>query len=262
MVNSQLIPIPALTDNYIWLLRQGNDALVVDPGEAGVVEAYLERHNLTLRAILLTHHHGDHVGGTVALHELSGATVYGPASERLPMCHHRLSEGDTVQLRDFGLTLNVLDVPGHTAGHIAYHGRLANGTPLLFCGDTLFAAGCGRLFEGTPEQMLQSLGKLSSLPGDTLVCCAHEYTLSNLRWALQVEPQNTALQEREVQAVQLRKQGLPTLPSTMELERATNPFLRTGVTAVSESAARHAAADLASEVEVFARLREWKNNFK
>lgn len=262
MVNSQLIPLPALTDNYIWLLRQDNNAIVVDPGDAGVVAAYLDRHGLELKSILLTHHHMDHVGGTVALHERSGATVYGPAGERLPMCHHRLSEGDTVQLRDFGLTLQVLDVPGHTAGHIAYYGEPAGGAPLLFCGDTLFAAGCGRLFEGTPEQMHESLGKLSALPGNTLVCCAHEYTLSNLRWALQVEPGNAALQERHAKAAQLREQGLPTLPSNIALERDTNPFLRTAVPEVTENAARHSSGSPRSEVEVFARLREWKNNFK
>lgn len=261
MVNSQLIPLPALSDNYIWLLCQGHDAIVIDPGEAAGVARHLDDHGLNLRAILLTHHHGDHVGGAVELHERSGAPVYGPAGERLPICHHRLSEGDTVQLRDFGFTLNVLDVPGHTAGHIAYHGRPHGSAPLLFCGDTLFAAGCGRLFEGTPEQMLESLGKFASLPGDTLVCCAHEYTLSNLRWAMQVEPDNMILQERWNTAQQLRKQGLPTLPTTLALEAASNPFLRTGVAAVSESATQHAGRALSSEVEVFASLREWKNNF-
>jgi len=262
MVNSQLIPLPALTDNYIWLLHKHHHAVVVDPGEAAVVERYLQQHGLNLQAILLTHHHADHVGGAVALHEASGAPIYGPASERLPLCHHRLSEGDTVQLRDFGLTLNVLDVPGHTAGHIAYHGQPAGGAPLLFCGDTLFAAGCGRLFEGTPEQMLASLGKLAALPAETLVCCAHEYTLSNLRWALQVEPGNAALQERWASDSRLREEGLPTLPSTMKLEWETNPFLRTAKVTVAESAASHARRSLASEVEVFAQLREWKNNFK
>ncbi|HLV29407.1 MAG TPA: hydroxyacylglutathione hydrolase [Burkholderiaceae bacterium] len=262
MVNSRLLPLPALSDNYIWLFRQDDNAIVVDPGEAEPVEQYLEQHGLTLQAILLTHHHGDHVGGALALHNRSNAPVYGPAGERLPVCHHRLSEGDTVQLRDFGLTLSVLDVPGHTAGHIAYHGRPASGAPMLFCGDTLFAAGCGRLFEGTPQQMLESLSKFRNLPGESLVCCAHEYTLSNLRWALQVEPGNAALQERFAHATELREQGLPTLPSTLALEWETNPFLRTAVTPVAESAAQNAGSALRSEVEVFAQLREWKNNFK
>jgi len=261
MVTSQLIPLPAFSDNYIWLLRQGSNAVIVDPGEHAPAQHYLDQHGLNLQAILLTHHHADHVGGALALHERTGAPVYGPAGERLPVCHHRLSEGDTVQLRDFDLTLKVLDVPGHTAGHIAYHGRPLNGPPLLFCGDTLFAAGCGRLFEGTPGQMLASLSKLAALPEDSLVCCAHEYTLSNLRWALEVEPDNTVLRERWNSASALREEGRPTLPSTLALERASNPFLRTAVAAVAASAARQAGHPLASEVEVFARLREWKNNF-
>jgi hydroxyacylglutathione hydrolase len=262
MVNSQLVALPALSDNYIWMLRQGNRAMVVDPGEAEVVERTLDQHGLELTAILLTHHHGDHVAGAAALRALSGAPVYGPASERLPVCDHRLQEGDTVQLRDFGLVLQVLDVPGHTAGHIAYHGRAGDGEPLLFCGDTLFAAGCGRVFEGTPEMMLESLDKLAALPGDTLVCCGHEYTLSNLRWALHVEPHNAVLRQRHETASRQRQAGQPTLPSTMDLERASNPFLRTRVPAVAESAALHSGQALASDVEVFAVLREWKNNFK
>ncbi len=261
MVNSQLIPLPALSDNYIWLLYKNGDAIVVDPGEAAGVAQYLVQHSLKLKAILLTHHHGDHVGGAQELHDLTGAPVYGPAGERLPLCHHRLSEGDTVQLPDFGLTLTVLDVPGHTAGHIAYHGRNDEGAAFLFCGDTLFAAGCGRLFEGTPEQMLESLGKFASLPEDTLVCCAHEYTLSNLRWALQVEPGNATLKERWETATRLRNEGRPTLPSTLGLERDSNPFLRTGVQPVAQSAAAYAGHALPSEVDVFACLREWKNNF-
>lgn len=261
MVNSQLVPLPALSDNYIWLLRKNGDAIVVDPGEAAGVVRYLEQHSLRLRAILLTHHHGDHVGGARELHGLTGAPVYGPERETLPICHHRLSEGDTVQLPDFGLTLTVLDVPGHTAGHIAYHGRNEEGTAFLFCGDTLFAAGCGRLFEGSPEQMLNSLGKFARLPGDTLVCCAHEYTLSNLRWALQVEPDNATLKQRWATASRLREEGRPTLPSEMALELQSNPFLRTAVQEVAAAAAHHAGRALASEVEVFACLREWKNNF-
>ena len=261
MVNSQLVPLPALSDNYIWLLHDQHAAVVVDPGEAAGVEQYLDQHRLTLKAILLTHHHADHVGGASALHQLTGAPVYGPATERLPVCQHRLSEGDTVQLPDFGLVLDVIDVPGHTAGHIAYHGRTAEGTSLLFCGDTLFAAGCGRLFEGTPQQMHASLNKLAALPSDTLVCCAHEYTVANLRWAVAVEPENEVLRDRVESANDLRKRGLPTLPSTLELELATNPFLRTGIAAVAQSASAYAGNRPASEVETFAQLREWKNNF-
>lgn len=261
MVNSRLVPLPALSDNYIWVLHNASTAVVIDPGESAVVEQYLEDQGLSLQAILLTHHHADHVGGAVALHQSSGAPVYGPATERLPICHHLLSEGDTVQLPDFDLALDVFDVPGHTAGHIAYYGRPAGSPPVLFCGDTLFAAGCGRLFEGTPKQMLASLGKLAGLPADTLVCCAHEYTVSNLRWALQVEPGNEALHQRWEAAGRLREQGLPTLPSNIGLELATNPFLRAREPAVAESAARVAGHALESELDVFAQLREWKNNF-
>ncbi len=261
MVNSQLIPLPALSDNYIWLLHSGSDAIVVDPGEASGVARYLDEHGLALRAILLTHHHGDHVGGAKALHEHTGAPVYGPRNESLPICHHRLSEGDTVQLPDFNFELSVLDVPGHTAGHIAFHGRPNGSAPLLFCGDTLFAAGCGRLFEGTAQQMLQSLKKFSALPGDTLVCCAHEYTLSNLRWALAVEPENAVLQQRWETATRLREEGRPTLPSSLSLEIESNPFLRSAVSSVVQSAERYAGRTLPTEVDVFACLREWKNNF-
>ena len=249
MVNNQLVSLPALSDNYIWLLHNGSAAIVIDPGESKSVERHLNEHGLNLQAILLTHHHADHVGGSVALHEAHNAPVYGPATERLPVCQHPLREGDTVQLRDFGLELRVLDVPGHTAGHIAYFGQPSGSAPMLFCGDTLFAAGCGRLFEGTPEQMAASLGKLAELPGDTLVCCAHEYTLSNLRWALQVEPQNAILRERWDACSQLRDQGKPTLPSNIELERASNPFLRTAIPAVSKSAEDYAGTKLNSAVK-------------
>ncbi|MBF6616385.1 hydroxyacylglutathione hydrolase [Pollutimonas thiosulfatoxidans] len=261
MKDTRLIPVPAFSDNYIWLVCKNGRAVVVDPGQAAPVQQILDRENLTLDAILLTHHHADHVGGVLALQQRTGAVVYGPASEKLPACDHALKEGDTVQLPTVGLQLQVLDVPGHTAGHIAYYGQFATGKPLVFCGDTLFSGGCGRLFEGTPAQMLNSLSKLGALSPDTLVCCAHEYTLSNLRWALQVEPDNLALQQRWQQASDLRAQDQPTLPSTLETELATNPFLRTTDSTVAQAASRYAQHPLDTRVDVFAALREWKNNF-
>ncbi|WP_394061666.1 hydroxyacylglutathione hydrolase [Alcaligenes sp. WGS1538] len=256
----RLIPLPALNDNYIWALARQGHALVVDPGQAAPVLDWLQRESLQLDAILLTHHHGDHVGGVREILARRPARVWGPARETLPACDVRVAQGDRVVLPALELTLQVLDIPGHTAGHVAYFGQNEVKQPFVFCGDTLFAAGCGRLFEGTPEQMLASLDKLASLPPETLVCCAHEYTLSNLRWALQVEPDNPALLQRWEQDSQRRKQHVPTVPSTLETELATNPFLRTDKASVMQAAHRHAGHPLATSVDVFASLRNWKNN--
>jgi hydroxyacylglutathione hydrolase len=254
--------IPAFNDNYLWLVRQGRLAAVVDPGDAAPVLAVLQQQRLQLRAILLTHHHKDHVGGVLELVERTGATVFGPANETLPHCDRRLSEGDRVTLPELDLDLEVLDVPGHTAGHIAYAGRAGGVTPLVFCGDTLFASGCGRLFEGTPRQMKESLAKLAALPAKTRVYCAHEYTLSNLAWAAAVEPDNVTLEVWHNQARHQREQSQPTVPTTLDLERQVNPFLRTAVPEVAAAAAAHAGKPLKDEVEVFAALREWKNAFR
>jgi len=257
-----ILPVPAFADNYIWLLRNQGLAAVVDPGDAAPVFAALEKLDLQLRAILLTHHHADHVGGVLELARATGAVVYGPALETLPRCDFPLQEGDRVRLPELDLDLGVLDVPGHTAGHIAYWGRAAGVSAALFCGDTLFAGGCGRLFEGTPAQMYASLEKFVTLPPETQVFCAHEYTLGNLRWASAVEPANRTLHQWYQRAQQLREQGLPTLPSSIGQEKDTNPFLRTKQVDVAKAAAVQAGRSLTSPVEVFAVLREWKNNFK
>ncbi len=256
-----IIPIPAFADNYVWLLREGCAAVVVDPGDAAPVQAYLDREGLDLAAIVATHHHGDHVGGIEALVARWPVPVYGPARETIPARTRALREGDGVVLDAFELELFVLDVPGHTAGHIAYTGRVAD-APVLFCGDTLFAAGCGRIFEGTPAMMWTSLAKLAALDPATRVFCAHEYTLANLRFAAAVEPANAALARRQARDAALRKRGRPTVPSTIADELATNPFLRAGEPAVRAAAEAHAGRPLDGDVAVFAELRAWKNGYR
>jgi hydroxyacylglutathione hydrolase len=257
-----IIPIPAFTDNYIWLLREGEHAAVVDPGDAAPVLAYLDRERLRLSAIIATHHHNDHVGGIPALLARYAVPVFGPARESIPGRTHALAEGDRITVPGPEIAMRVLDIPGHTAGHIAFVGAQAHAAPIAFVGDTLFAAGCGRLFEGTPAQMTDSLAKLAALPGETQVYCGHEYTLANLRFALAVEPANAALQERQVREQAKRSRGLPTLPTTIADEHATNPFLRAGSPAVFAAAEAHAGRRLSGPVEAFAGVREWKNAFR
>ncbi len=246
--------MPAFNDNYIWLLHSGGSrkAAVVDPGDAKPVINWLSVHHTSLEAILITHYHPDHIGGIEDLlhwHAEQGfepPRVYAPAQEHIAHVSDELQEGDTLDVSALGLTLTVMEVPGHTLGHIAYYaaGQSASAqTPLLWCGDTLFAAGCGRMFEGTAEQMHGSLQRLGALPQDTVVYCTHEYTLSNLRFAVAAEPDNLLIVQRQTVEQDKRAKDLPTVPSSIGLERATNPFLR------------------AKDAADFGRLRAWKDRF-
>ena len=252
-------PVPAFRDNYLWLLSWAGRAPIVAPGDAAPVIAALSARSLTLETILVTHHHADHTGGVAALARATGAAIFVPAGESIPTGGPPatpLREGDSVDV--LGQRLQVLDVPGHTAGHIAYH---APALQALFCGDTLFAGGCGRLFEGTPAQMLASLRKLASLPAFTRIYCAHEYTQSNLRFALAVEPSNLRLLQRVETCSQLRAREVPTVPSTLAEEIETNPFLRVAEPEVRRAAEQPAPGASATDESVFAALRAWKNVF-
>lgn len=253
-----LIPLPAFNDNYIWMVHDGQRALVVDPGDPLVVLDALQRESLRLEAILVTHHHNDHIGGVKRLRQETAAQVYGPAHEDVPQPLVGLADGDRVDA--LGWHFRVLDVPGHTAGHIAFYTEPTGESPLLFSGDTLFSAGCGRLFEGTPAQMLQSLTRLAALPEATRVCCAHEYTASGLVFARAVEPDNPAILAYQQRVAAWRAQQHPSLPSTIGLEKSINPFLRTRQPAVI-AAARRFDASVQTETDVFAAIRTWKNQF-
>ena len=253
----QITPIPAFEDNYIWLLRRaGSDACaVVDPGDEEPVIEHLEQEGLQLTDILVTHKHGDHTGGIRGLKaRWPGARAHGPAHEPVATLDSRLGEGDTLELEALDTRFRVMEVPGHTEGHLAWFGG-----GLLFCGDTLFACGCGRVFSGTFEQLSDSLRRIAALPPETRIYCAHEYTLANIGFARWVEPENRALLEREAREKEKRARGEPTVPSTLELELATNPFLRTGEPIVIEAARRWAGRPLAGHREVFRALREWKD---
>jgi hydroxyacylglutathione hydrolase len=255
-----LIALPAFADNYIWLLHTDRHALVVDPGDSAPVLAWMQAHpGLQLDTILVTHHHADHTGGLVELVARTGARVLGPALEHMPVPTQGLQQDDCFDWH--GLALQVHEVPGHTLGHIAFWGQPAGQDPLLFCGDTLFSGGCGRLFEGTPAQMLDSLDRLAALPGATRVCCAHEYTLSNLKFALAVEPDNLALQAYWAQCTELRRQSLPTLPVALLTERAINPFLRSRLASIAVPVRRRDRLAL-DDATTCAALRQWKNDFR
>ena len=255
----RLTPLHAFADNYIWVMQAGREAWVVDPGDPFVVLDHLGHHGLALGGILLTHHHADHTGGVEELRRRTGATVVGPAQESLPEPVQRLAGGERLQV--LGSTFRVIDVPGHTAGHVAYYTADFGGHHVLFCGDTLFSGGCGRLFEGTPAQMLASLDRLARLPLRTLICCAHEYTLGNLRFAQAVEPDNLDVAARLHWCEALRASGEPTLPSTLATELKINPFLRSRLRSVRESVAR-IDANASDDVSIFGAMRTWKNEFR
>ena len=255
-----IIPIPAFRDNYIWLIRKGSSAAVVDAGDARPVLDYLEREKVHLCAILCTHHHADHIGGNESLLAMYRVPVFGPAHESIPGRTQALVEGDHIVVPGVDVAFDILDIPGHTSGHIAFFGEVGD-VPSVFCGDTLFAAGCGRLFEGTPTQMWDSLSKLAALPDETRVYCGHEYTLANLKFAAAVEPDSGALRERIAREEAKRDRGEPTLPSTIGDEHATNPFLRAKLPQVAAAAQAHAGYPLHDPVAAFAELREWKNRF-
>lgn len=256
METLEVLGLPAFADNYIWALRRGAHVAVVDPGEDGPVLDYLSETGTRLCAILATHHHRDHVGGIAAILAEHPVPVHGPAAEAIAGVDHPLADGDRVAIAELDLQFEVLAVPGHTRGHLAYYRR-----GMLFCGDTLFGAGCGRLFEGTPETMFASLSRLAALPDDTQVYCAHEYTLSNLNFAAAVEPGNAAVRHRIETTARLREEGWPSVPSRLSTELATNPFLRWDADEVIAAARQRLGRDPRDPQEVFAAIRDWKDHF-
>lgn len=270
----QVQAISAFDDNYIWLLSKGHCAVVVDPGDAQPVIDVLKKKSLVLQAILITHHHADHIGGVAEIlswcehHQGVQPTVYGPAREEISCVSESVMGGDVISIPHLDAHFKVLDVPGHTAGHIAFYLETLNQSDEknlerhLFCGDTLFASGCGRLFEGTATQMAHSLNQFKLLPDDTWVHCAHEYTLSNIKFALAVEPHNVDLQNWQNKAQLLRNQGSPTLPTTLAHEKRVNPFLRCEEVSVIQSVVQQRALQSIDPISVFAELRSWKDTFR
>ena len=246
--------IPILRDNYAWAIHDGKSAALVDPGESAPILTWLAGRGITLAAILVTHHHADHIGGIPDLVSRYTVPVFGPTRGASPS--RPVADGEIVELPGLGWRLAVMDTPGHTRDHVCYvgHGH-------LFCGDTLFSCGCGRLFEGAPAEMHASLSRLAALPGETLVHCAHEYTLANIAFALEVEPDNPALGARHDEALRLRKAGRPTLPVSLATERETNPFLRSDRENLGVAASRHGGHPVRPGVETFAAIRAWKDEY-
>ena len=262
----KITPIPAFTDNYFWLIDNGDKAVVVDPGDANPILSVLADKQLILEAIIVTHRHRDHIGGIDDLLLHFNVPVYGPKSKKIPHITHTLQEQDTLTLLtdkhlDTSLELSVMDIPGHTEEHIAYYGFTPLAQPVLFCGDTLFAAGCGRLLGGTYQQFYQSLDKINQLPPATRIYCAHEYTLANLNFAKTVEPDNTAITKRIKNEQSKRLKHQPTLPTTLELEQQTNPFLRYRKPHIIQSINRYWQSNCSSDEDLFTALRRWKDTF-
>lgn len=250
----QIEAIKAFTDNYIWAVHDGRHCVIVDPGEASGTIEFLERHDLRLCGLLLTHHHHDHVGGVDEIRNRHTAPAWGPDDRRMPADLRVVGEGDRVTIDELGLAFQVTETPGHTTSHIAFHGH-----DLLFCGDTLFSVGCGRLFEGTPAQMQASIDKLAALPDSMRVYCAHEYTASNCNFARRVEPENQALAERCERVAELRERDRITLPSTIGDEKSFNPFMRTRESAVIDAAERREPGRADTPADVFGVIRRWKD---
>ena len=254
MINIE--PIEAFSDNYIWLVTTNEGSIVIDPGESSKTIELLKKRNLNLKAILITHHHFDHTGGIDEVKLFSSTKVYGPKND-ISSIDVRVEVGQALSL--IGIDFEIIELPGHTMDHIAFYTN-NNGNPLLFCGDTLFAGGCGRVFEGTFEQMHESLMKLKSLPANTKVYSGHEYTTANLSFAKEVEPLNKNIISRYNEVLKLRKEGIPTLPTTIEIELRTNPFFRCDVEEIQDSLLKKFNIER-NEQEIFKALREWKDNF-
>jgi hydroxyacylglutathione hydrolase len=258
----QIHQIPAFQDNYFWLIQpdiSSPDAYIVDPGASEPVENYLNESRLRLRSVLLTHHHQDHIGGAQVLADTYQIPVYGPKSIRIPQVSHTLTEGDDLELGP--LNARILRLPGHTLDHIAYLIEVSGAPPMLFSGDTIFAAGCGRLFDGTAELLYSSLQKIAALPDDTFIYAAHEYTLSNIEFALHIEPDNEALRNRKLRESDKRTRGLATLPTQLEVEKRTNPFLRCHLPSVRERVRQLTGKSQDSDAQVFTSLRLMKDSF-
>ncbi len=254
---AQISALPALEDNYIWLIVEGAEAAVVDPGAAAPVLERCEADGLSVRAILVTHHHPDHTDGIAGILERHGdAKVYSPQNRSFAFPYQQVSEGDHVKVDEVGMEFTVYETPGHTLDHVSYH---APGH--LFCGDTIFGCGCGKLLEGTAKQMFLSIEKLSALPGDTLIYCGHEYTMANIRFALAADPNNSRLEQRERADSKRRANGEPTLPSTLELEKETNPFLRWQAHAIKSKAEKRLGKRPEHTYEILGALRTWKDRF-